>query len=223
MSWVVFDAEDYWNFTPTPIDEERQLWWSFAHANSERIDEILSTWNKSPAHFCDQQHKNSPLHNAAWHIEKFSEELQQTLVPKLISIGIEVDALNAHGQTVLHMIGARLGKLIARKPNLIGPNIDFTRSVLRHGSQCAVNANGEHPLVEFLAHCTSKNELRKMLDLFADNGADLGVFLNDSAQLNHPRIAQWHEYLNRRAAGEQHQRLAKEIEQVQAPLSKRKM
>lgn len=223
MSWVIFDAEDYWNFTPTPIDEERQLWWSFAHANSERIEEILSTWNKSPAHFCDQQHKNSPLHNAAWHIEKFSSEFQQIFIPKLISIGIDVDALNGHGQTVLHMIGARIGKSIVEKPHLIGPNIDFAQYLLRNGAQCAVNANGEHPLVEFLAHCTSKNEVRKILDLFANNGADLGVFLNCPSQVNHPRIAQWHEYLNRRASGEQQQKLAKEIEHVQAPSSKRKM
>ena len=223
MSWVVFDAEDYWNHTPTSVDEERQLWWCVAHANIDIIDEILSKWNKPPAHFCDQRLSNSPLHNAAWHIEKFSLELQQTLVPKLISIGIDVDALNGHGQTVLHMIGARLGQLIARQPNLIGPNIDFTRNVLRHGAQCAVNANGEHPLVEFLAHCTSKNEVRKMLDLFADHGADLGVFLNNPAQRNHPRIAQWHEYLTRRASGEQQQRLAKEIAHVNAPSSKRKM
>lgn len=223
MSWVVFDAEDYWNPTPTSVDEERRLWWCVAHANSDLIDEILAKWNKPPAHFCDLQHKNSPLHNAAWHIEKFSEELQQTVVPKLISVGIEVDALNANGQTVLHMIGARLGKLIARKPNLIGPNIDFTRNVLRHGAQCAVNSEGEHPLVEFLAHCTSKNEVRKMLDLFADHGADLSAFLNSPTQLNNPRIAQWHEYLNRRAAGEQHHRLSQEIEHLQAPSLKRKM
>lgn len=223
MSWVVFDAEDYWSHTPTPIDEERQLWWCFAHANSELIEEMLSHWNKPPAHFCDQQRNNSPLHNMAWHVEKLSAHLRETVVSQLVGIGIDLDALNAQGQTAMHMIGARMGLLNQRSPHHVGPNLAFVAQLLQQGAHCALNDNGEHPLVEFLSHCHSKNEVRHILDLFANNGADLSVFFNDPCQLDHPRIAQWSTYLTRRATGEQKRRLAAEVETIAAPQTKRKM
>lgn len=223
MEYVVFDAEDYWNHTPTSIDEERQLWWCVAHANSERVEEILSTWNKPPAHFCDQQHYNSPLHNAAWHIEKFSPNLQHTLVPKLLALGIEVDAMNAQGKTVLHMIGARIGVLKEKNPELVEPNLAFVAQLLRYGSQCTLNKKGEHPLVEFLSHCQNKNDVDNMLELFSNNGADLSAFFNDASQTKHPKIAQWCTYLTQRAADEQNQRLVAAIAPADFLTTKRKM
>ncbi len=223
MTWVVFDAEDYWDPIPTSIEEERQLWWSFVHAHSERIEEILSGWTKPPAHFCDQQYKNSPLHNMAWHVEKISEPLRTRVVSQLVNIGIELDAFNAQGQTALHLIGARMGLLNQSNPKLVGPNLEFVVQLLLNGAQCTPNSMGEHPLVNFLSHCHNKNEVDTILDLFARNGADLSVFFNDITQINHHRIAQWHECLTSRAASEQQQRLAKEIAHVSTLSCKRKM
>ncbi len=222
MPWVVFDAEDYWDPTPTSIDEERQLWWCVAHASSERIEDILSTWNKPPAHFCDQRLYNSPLHNAAWHIEKLTPDLQQTLVPKLMAVGIEVDALNANDQTALHMMGARLEVLQKKEPQLVKCNLEFVAQLVRYGSQRA-NKKGEHPLIAFLSHCQSTTDVDNILSLFSNNGADLGLFFNDPLQLNQPKISQWSTYLTQRAADEQNQRLVAAIVPTASPTSKRKM
>lgn len=221
MAPIVFDADDYWN--PSPFEQERQLWWSFAHANSERIEEILSTWNKPLAHFCDQERGNSPLHNAAWHVEKFPLPFRDSIVAQLVNIGIDVDALNNHGHTAMHLIGARMGLLSERTPHGVGANLEFIAQLLRNGAGCVPNAQGEHPLVEFLAHCQSKNEVRNILDLFCDNGADVNSFLSDVTQITHPRIAQWSAYLARRAAGEQQQRIAGAVGVGSAPNAKRKM
>lgn len=222
MEYVVFDAEDYWNHTPTSVDEERQLWWCVAHANSELIEKILSTWNKPRAHFCDKRLYHSPLHNAVWRIEKFSPAIQHTLIPQLISIGIDVDALNAQDQTALHMMGARLEDLQRQDPLVVKCNLKFVAQLVRYGSQRA-NEKGEHPLIAFLSHCQSTQDVDTMLNLFSNNGADLGVFFNDASQIKHPKIAQWSTYLTQRAADEQNQRICASIAPTAAPNSKRKI
>gem|GEM_PF-844634 len=132
---------------------------------SKRDDDYYLDWDRfadyvsqgGDMHGVDSE-RNTPLHYAA--------RFRQEWLEKLIAAGLDVNAVNIHGETPLHLAAA-------------DDNVEQVRILLEHGADVNIrDKTGNTPLITLSRNCSSNRGIEQELTIvrmLLDRGADINA------------------------------------------------